>query len=94
MGDLPEIEFDYFLFPDMNITVLANSNGTGILVLDKHTDSEIEWDSISEINQGLIKLQVMDWVSHYAVMRNEPHPADDAFGVDYVRGLNSDMGRR
>lgn len=94
MGDLPEIRFRHIChLPHKNVEVLANGDGTGVIVIDKLTDDEIDLESLSSRDQSKILTQVHDWVMHYIVMKGEPHPANDQFGRNYVRGLNQDMGK-
>lgn len=92
--DYPEIRFNYkccFIFHE--VEVIANSDGSGLLVINKATDEEIDQALLSPLDLDNIRSGVLDWAIHYEEMRTAPHPALDHFGKSYVDGLNKDMNK-
>lgn len=65
--ELPEIRFDF----NENTEIIANGDGTGILLINKQSDDEMDWGLFSSSDQDLIKEKVREWVDHYQVMENE-----------------------
>lgn len=88
---MPEISFEFECFEPFDlVNVLANEDGSGILIIDKTTDSEIEFKDLRDSDRDRIKAKVREWVDHNKAMRDrgEPHPADEAFGKPYTDWLN------
>lgn len=83
------ILFDFECWPPFGeVEVIATEKGAGILIIDKKTDDEIDFDLLRASDQARIKALVKEWADHYLVMRKEPHPADEAFNKQYVDSLN------
>lgn len=92
--DYPEIRFNYkcvSVFPE--VEVIANGDGSGLLIINKATDEEIDSSYLDTLDLQNIKSQVADWALHYGVMAQDSHPAQDHFGKSYVDGLNRDMNK-
>lgn len=85
--DFPPIKFDYQLCDEIAVEILANGDGTGVLVIDKKEGHEWDWGLLTYNDKSSIKCMVRQWVDHHRYM-NE-HPAMDGFGSSYVSWINS-----
>lgn len=94
---MSEIRFEFECWePFGDVEVIAGHDGSGILVIDKMTGDEIEFERLRASDQSRIKGLVKEWVDHYKAMDSglhDPHPSNDHFGPAYVDSLNKDMGK-
>jgi hypothetical protein len=68
----PEIRFEYLCpFPYKMVEVIANGDGTGVLVIDLKTDEEVDLLILPPRDQRGILAMVKDWANHYDVMSSE-----------------------
>lgn len=93
-----EISFEYRCIDAMyfELDVIANADGSGLLLIDHQIGDEVEIEELSNADQICIKLQVEDWKRYLKDMEDrvfEQHPAKDEFGAGYVRDLNKDKGK-
>lgn len=82
--------------PIGHVTVLADEFGKHLKIVQRETGTTMKPERLRDSDWSRIKSKLDDWVTHYANLRikaPEPHPADDAFGKEYVDGLNRDMGK-
>lgn len=85
---MSEIRFNFECW-DRWVEVLANEDGTGILIIDKKTDDEIDFNSLLDSDKSRIKAWVDEWADHYKYMNKlEPHPCNDHFGPAYIDSIN------
>lgn len=77
--------FDY-------VEVIAHDDGSGVLIIDLATDEEIEFKDLADSDQSRIRALINDWILHHQTMEGL-HPANEAFGAQYVNDLNKDMNK-
>jgi hypothetical protein len=90
------ISFEYECWdPYGDIDVVAEDDGTGLLIFVHDTNIPIDLSELRASDQSRVKALLKEWVDHYRDMDERPpsHPANDAFGPAYIRGLNQDMGK-